>query len=54
MSHQATSHTLLDDISAHMPILMLLNNMKYKSKDRNKLAHIIEQSKHNYFKNKKK
>ena len=32
MPHQATSHILLDDISDHMPILMLLNNTKYKSK----------------------
>ena len=35
MPHQAASHILLDDISDYMPILMLLNNMKYKSKESN-------------------
>ena len=35
LPHQATSHILLDDISDHMPILMLLNNIEYKSKESN-------------------
>ena len=35
MSHQKTSHILLDYISDHMPILILLNNIKYKSKESN-------------------
>ena len=35
MPHQATSHIILDDISDHMPILMLLNNLSNTNQELN-------------------